>query len=146
MGILIHLVSLLARHRFLVLAAFLLAVFSGTTFTNFVGSPPLGAWLLYCFGQTAEAQVTGNYATLINTNDRNVIGYNVIVRQADGHVISTAFEDEFNIFPPQSCAYPQPDETFDVRYLPDFSRDFVIVTDDASVWHTGSTATFSVSD
>ncbi len=68
-------------------------------------------------------EVTGDYATSIDANDRNVIGYNVIVRQADGHVISTAFEDdEFNMFPPQSFAYPQPDETFDMRTLPDFPR------------------------
>lgn len=152
MIVLTHVVCLLARHRFLVLVASLLLAVSGgaafgrlrvrwgllvgmTAFTNFIGSPLLGAWLLYSFGQPAAAQVTGTYTTWININDRDVVGYNVMIRQTDGKVISTRFEDdEFNMFPPESFAQPQPDETFDVRYLPDFPRDFIIVTNDASVW------------
>ena len=152
MAFLIHLVCLLARHRFLVLPAFLLLAISGggvsgrhktgwrwlagsLAFANFFGSPVLGAWLLYRVGETASAQVTGTFATWVNINDRDVVGYDVLIRQADGKVISTRFEDdEFTLFPPQNFAYPQPDETFGVRYLPGYPRDFVILTDDTSVW------------
>ena len=124
MAFLIHLVCLLARHRFLVLPAFLLLAISGggvsgrhktgwrwlagsLAFANFFGSPVLGAWLLYRVGETASAQVTGTFATWVNINDRDVVGYDVLIRQADGKVISTRFEDdEFTLFPPQNFALP----------------------------------------
>ncbi len=151
MDLLIHLFAVLTRNRFLVLAAVITLAVLGSGLRRrraawaalagvaglacFFAGPYLNAALLYRIGQTATAQVTGTFATWINDNDRDVKGYNVVIRQADD-IISTYFEDdELNLYPvPGSFAYPQPNESFTVRVLPGFPRDFVIVTDDDSPW------------
>ena len=152
MDVLLHLLAVLARNRLLLLPAFLLLAFCGwgpspwrrwmwrlamvaCGLGIFFGAPVLSDWLLYRVGQTATAQVTGTYATWTEINDHDVVGYNVLIRVAPDKLVESRFEDdEVNVFPPADFDYPQPNETFDVRYVPGFPRDFIILTDDDSPW------------
>lgn len=152
MDVLLHLLAMLARNRILLLPVCLLITFVGWRPSTrhrwiwtlaivgsglgiFVGAPILSDWSLYQLGQTATARVIGTYSTGIKVNDHDVVGYNVLIRTAPDTVVESRFEDdEVNIFPPADFDYPQPDETFDVRYLAGFPRDFVLLTDDDSPW------------
>ncbi len=101
----------------------------------FLGGPLLCGWLLYRVGQTATAQVVSTYQTSIQANDHDVVGYNVLIRDALGNVFASRFEDdEFNVFPPADVSYPRIGESFGVRFLPGYPRDFIMLTDDDSPW------------
>ncbi len=151
MDIPLHLLAVLARNRNLVLPAVLLFAFFGWSpaahrwmwklavvglgLGGFVGTPLLTDWLLYRLGQTATAQVVGHYRTWVEVNDHDVVGYTVLIRTASDGVLESRFEDdEPNVYPATDVSDPQPGETFDVRYLARFPRDFVILSDDDSPW------------
>ncbi len=146
-----HVAVLLARNRLWLLPGFLIVAFvagapgrrriaarsliAGLGLANLLGGPLLCGWLLYRVGQTATAQVVGTYQTSVQVNDRDVVGYDVLIRVAGGEVFDSRFEDdEFNVFPPADFSYPRPGESFGVRFLPRFPRDFIILTDDDSPW------------
>ena len=83
--------------------------------------------------QTATAQVVGTYQTSVQLNDRYVVGYDVLIRDAGGEIFNSRFEDdEFNVFPPADFSYARPGESFGVRFLPRFPKEFIILTDDDS--------------
>ena len=152
MDVLLHVALLLARNRLWLLPGFLVLAFfvagapgrrridarsliAGLGLANFLGGPLLCGWLLYRVGQTATAQVVGTYQTSVQVNDRDVVGYDVLIRDAGGEVFDSRFEDdEFNVFPPADFSYPRPGESFGVQFLPRFPRDFIILTDDDSPW------------
>lgn len=148
----LHLAFVLARNRWWLLPIFLILPFlvAGTSgrwkvvawtlivglgVGNFLVGPLLCDWLLYRTGQTAAAQVVGTYETSTEINDRDVVGCYVLVRDTRVNVFPSRFEDdEFNILPPSDFSYPRRGESFGVRFLPGFPRDFIILTDDDSPW------------
>lgn len=98
----------------------------------------LGSWLtnplIYHNGETGEGVVTGEYSTASTYNMERVIGFNVVIRKADGGVVRTSFRsNSFNVYPAANeVRYPQAGVRFNVRYLPVHPEDFVIITDDNS--------------
>ncbi len=106
-------------------------------FVDIFLGPNLARWVLYRCGTTGAATVTGSYATSDQYNNQNVTGYNVLIRTAAGRVVKTDFEDDdFNVYPSpwNSAVYPGPGDDFNVRYLPMFPGNFVIVANDGSPW------------
>ena len=102
---------------------------------NFLGGPLLCGWLLYRVGETATAQVVSTYGTSTQVNDHDVVGYNVLIRDGHGDTFASRFEDdEVNTYPPSDFSYPRVGESFGVRFLPGFPRDFIMLTDDDSPW------------
>ena len=99
-----------------------------------------GEWLMnpliYQYGETGEGVVTGEYRTASMWNQEPVIGFNVVIRKADGGIVQTGFRsDSFNVYPPANeVRYPTAGMRFTVRYLPVHPEDFVIVTNDNSEW------------
>ena len=116
-------------------ATIILAAFIGFILFVFFGSW-LTVPLIYRHGETGEGVVTGQYRTADFYNDEPVIGFNVIIRKADGGIVRTGFRsDSFNVYPPANrVRYPPAGARFNVRYLPDHPEDFVIVANDASAW------------
>ena len=102
---------------------------------NIFWGPPLSAYVLYHIGETGPAQITGAHTLdWLSYSRRNVIRYDVQLKTADGTIIDTSFDDiDSNRFPPVR-AIPERGEDFNVRYLPSFPDDFMIVTDDNSPW------------
>jgi hypothetical protein len=109
-------------------------------FIGFILFVLFGSWLtvplIYRYGESGEGVVTGQYRTADFYNDEPVIGFNVIIRKADGGIVRTAFRsDSFNVYPPANrVRYPTAGARFNVRYLPDHPEDFVIVANDDSAW------------
>ena len=103
---------------------------------NIIFGPYLGVPLIYRLGEQGQGAVTSTYGTSTRYNNRRVIGYNVLLRTADGKVVETTFEDDdFNVYPPHSSTfYPHEGDEFTVRYIAGFPGDFVIVSDDDSPW------------
>ncbi|QYE32990.1 MULTISPECIES: hypothetical protein [Sphingosinicellaceae] len=103
---------------------------------NLVFGTALANRLLHRFGTVAAATVTGSYATSTQYNSHDVVGYHVMLRGSDGRTAATSFEDDdFNVYPPHNAtSYPGPGDVFTVRYLPGFSSDFTILSDDNSPW------------
>jgi hypothetical protein len=99
-----------------------------------------GGWLMnplvFHNGETGEGIVTGEYRTNDMWNNEPVIGFNVVIRKADGGIVQTRFRsDSFNVYPPANAVrYPTAGMRFTVRYLPAHPADFVIVTNDNSEW------------
>lgn len=99
-----------------------------------------GSWLttplIYHNGETGEGVVTDQYRTADVYNDEPVIGFNVLIRKADGGIVRTGFRtDSFNVYPPANAVrYPPVGARFTVRYLPIHPEDFVIVANDDSEW------------
>ena len=99
-----------------------------------------GSWLttplIYHNGEAGEGVVADQYRTADVYNDEPVIGFNVLIRKADGAIVGTGFRtDSFNVYPPANAVrYPPVGARFSVRYLPIHPRDFVIVADDDSEW------------
>ncbi len=102
-----------------------------------------GSWLtnplIYHNGETGEGVITGQYRTADVFNYQQVIGFNVVIRKADGGAVRTSFRsDSFNVYPSANeVRYPQVGERFNVRYLPVHPEDFVIITDDDSPYARG---------
>ena len=92
--------------------------------------------LIYRYGESGEGVVTRQYRTADFYNDEPVIGFDVILRKADGGIVRTAFRsDSFNIYPPANrVRYPSEGARFNVRYLPAHPEDFVIVANDDGAW------------
>jgi hypothetical protein len=157
MDILWHVIYFLATSTFLALfiafmsvpATIALAVWKGR-FAIFLAIIPVLAFLsaffgtdiaartLHVFGEKGSATITGTYGTSTVYNNHDVVGYNVLLKTADGKVIETSFEDDdFNIYPPKnSVVYPDVGDHFTVYYLRWFPQDFVIVDNDDSPWAT----------
>jgi len=97
-----------------------------------------GSWLtnplIYHNGEIGEGVITGQYRTADVFNYQQVIGFNVVIRKADGAVVRTGLRsDSFNVYPAANeVRYPQAGVRFNVRYLPSHPEDFVIITDDDS--------------
>ncbi len=148
----LHLAILLERNRLWLLPGFVILLFLvpgapgrrklalrtlivALGLGNFLGGPLLSGWLLYRVGETATAQVVSTYQTSTQINDHDVVGYNVLIRDGRGDTVASRFEDdEFNIFPPSDFSYPRVGESFGVRILPGYPRDFIMLTDDSSPW------------
>lgn len=65
--------------------------------------------------EPATGEIIDIYRTCTAINDREVVGYNVLICDAGGSGFASCFEDdEFNVFPPSG---------FGVRFLPGFPRD-----------------------
>ncbi|WP_158817121.1 hypothetical protein [Methylocapsa sp. S129] len=156
MDILAHILFLMAKHRFLfVPLSFAIAFGLGWPLSRLIGrharvfalvviaaflniffGPDLSAYVLYKRGETGSAQITGTFATSTQYNNHDVVGYNILIKTAEGKIVETSFEDDdFNLYPaPDGFVYPQPGDQFNVRYLRTFPQDFVIVADDDSPW------------
>lgn len=152
MNLLLHVAVLLARNRLWLLLGciifpFLVAgapgrrravtrtLIVGIGLGIFFGGPLLSGWIVYRMGETATAQVVGTYRTSTRINGRDVMGYKILIHDARGDIFASRFEDdEFNVYPPTDFSYPRLGESFGVRMLPGFLRDFVIRTDDRSPW------------
>lgn len=95
--------------------------------------------LIYHYGATGTAVVTGSYQTNVVYNNHDVQGFNILIRTENGKVIEAHFEtDDFNVYPPRnSTTYPDVGDVFTVRYLPRAPQTFVIVADDDSPWVQG---------
>ncbi|HYD14196.1 MAG TPA: hypothetical protein VEC11_15225 [Allosphingosinicella sp.] len=111
----------------LAMVAFMLFVFFGSWLTT-----PL----IYHNGETGEGIVTGQFATADMRNQEPVVGFNVVIRKADGGIVRTSFRsDGFNVYPSANAVrYPPAGVRFNVRYLPIHPEDFVIVANDDSEW------------
>jgi uncharacterized membrane protein YwzB len=144
-----HLMFLAANHRFLLIAAAIAAAFvlpkkiTGLVWLfvllNIVVGTYISSYIIAKIGVTGSAQVTSTYGTSTVYNNQYVIGYNVQIKTADGKIVETSFEDDdFNEVPAANTfVAPGPGETFNVRYLPSFPQDFVIITNDDSPWARG---------
>ena len=162
LDLLLHIVYVLSSWRFGVLFAFLVGpivaglligrllprgwprrvsgllavLLGGYALLNVVFGPDVSTRLVYRFGETGEATITGSYGTSTQYNDRAVVGHRVLLRAADGRTVETSFEDDdFNVYPPRNATiYPGQGDRFTVRYLSRFPQDFVIVSNDDSPW------------
>ncbi len=101
----------------------------------FLGST-IATNLVYHYGVTGEAIVTGRFGTGAMYNDEPVEGYRVLIRTGQGDTVETGFQsDSFNVYPTSNeVTYPSSGVTFTVRYLPDYPKDFVIISNDDSPW------------
>jgi hypothetical protein len=152
---LLHIGAVLARWRFLVLPASILGpilfgvlvrrhvwlvpllIIAGVV--NMVFGTEIMTILIYRFGATGRATVTGSFATGTVYNNHNVRGHDVLIRTAGGSVVETSFrDDDFNVYPPHnSVTYPGQGDEFSVRYLQNYPTDFIIVAGDDSPWARG---------
>jgi hypothetical protein len=106
---------------------------------NFIFGTDLSARLIHRFGKVGQAVITDSYATGVEYNDHDVVGYNVLLKTADGRTVETRFqEDDFNVYPPHNAvSYPGVGDHFNISYLPAFPKDFIIIGDDDSPWALG---------
>ncbi|WP_018610003.1 hypothetical protein [Uliginosibacterium gangwonense] len=94
-------------------------------------------WLLATSGIAGSATVVSIESTSSMYNDQPVMRHQVMIRpQQGGAVIQTYFDtSDFNITPQPTeggYVYPQQGSRFNVRYLPDFPRAVVVLSDDDS--------------
>lgn len=99
-------------------------------------------WLLVRAGEAGTATVVSIEPTSSQYNDQPVMRYQVMIRpQHGGAIVQTYFEtSDFNITPQPTedgYVYPPPGRQFSVRYLPDFPRAFVILSNDDSPYGRG---------
>jgi uncharacterized membrane protein YwzB len=144
-----HALFLAANHRFLLIAAAIIAAFAVPkkltaviwlfVLLNILFGTYISSYVVDNIGVTGPAQITSTYGTSTIYNNRNVIGYNVQIKTADGTIVETSFEDDdFNEVPAANAfVAPSPGDKFNVRYLPSFPQDFVIITNDDSPWARG---------
>jgi hypothetical protein len=160
MQFIVHLFYLLSRYRFnymaiSIAAMIIFAIVSKENIKKWVTrilvcnvaysiiNIPFGAAiataLLYHTGEKGVAQVTSTYKTSTQYNNHRVIGYKVLLKTKEGETIETGFEDDdFIVYPHHnSVTYPDENVTFTVHYLPQFPRDFVIISNDDSPWASG---------
>jgi hypothetical protein len=111
----------------------------GLAVVNLSYGAAIASRLIYHFGVAGSAIVTGSYQTANVYNNQDVIGYNILIRTADGKVVDSSFEtDDFNVYPPRNATnYPNVGDAFTVRYLAHAPQTFVIVADDDSPWVRG---------
>jgi hypothetical protein len=152
---LLHVGTVLARWRFLVLPAsilgpilfgvlvrrhvWLVPLFIIAGVVNMTFGTEIMTILIYRYGAAGAATVTSSFATGTVYNNHNVRGHDVLIRTASGSVIETSFrDDDFNVYPPHnSVTYPGQGDEFSVRYLQNYPTDFIIVAGDDSPWARG---------
>ncbi len=98
----------------------------------------LAVRMVHFVGEKGSATITGTFATSARHNNHNVVGYNVLIRTANGKIVETRFEDDdFNVYPPKNAVtYPDVGDHFTVYYIRQFPQDFIIVDNDDSPWAT----------
>jgi hypothetical protein len=92
--------------------------------------------LIFHYGETGEGVVAGQFTTADVRNQEPVVGFNVLIRKANGDIVRTSFRsDSFNVYPSANeVRYPPIGTRFNIRYLPVHPEDFVIVANDDSPW------------
>lgn len=105
---------------------------------NLIFGTQIATILIYHFGVSGSAVVTGEYGTSTQYNSHNVMGYRVMIRTAEGKLINTSFEDDdFTVYPVHNAtSYPGPGDAFTARYLSHHPSYFIIVANDNSPWAT----------
>lgn len=119
------------------LSTLFLCYFANLFVGHFVRNP-----LLMLSGDVGEATVVAVEQTSSLYNDQPVMRHEVMIRpQSGGEVLHTYFEtDEFNVSPQPTddgYIYPQVGMQFNVRYLSQFPRALVILSDDDSPYSRG---------
>jgi hypothetical protein len=96
----------------------------------------LAVGVVHMAGEEGKATISNSYNTGTRYNGHNVIGYNVLIKTAEGGVVETGFQDDdFNIYPPKNrVVYPGINNKFNVYYLRWFPKDFIIIDNDDSSW------------
>lgn len=114
----------------------ILGAFYLFTIVYFIAGPSIATSLVYHLGEKGAATITGSYPTGDIYNNQRVYGYDVLIHTAAGGIVQTRFEeDDFNVYPSSNdIDYPDVSDLFNVRYLPGYPSDFVIVTNDDSPW------------
>ena len=103
----------------------------------------IGTWVrtgvIHRFGGPGEGVVTEQFATGSVHNDEPVVGFRALIRPAGREARRTVFHsNDFNVWPPaNSVRYPPVGVRFNVRVLPDYPGEFVILTDDDSPFARG---------
>jgi len=89
------------------------------------------ALFLEAFGVDGTAVITQSEETSSTLNDQNVWAYDAVMRTADGVDLVTQFDTmSASIYPITNAIHiPPKGETFVVRYIPGFPRNFVIMRD-----------------
>lgn len=87
--------------------------------------------LIYQYGESSQAKVVSSERTNFIRNEHRVQRYHVIYRDRQGQVIESYFDDDhFNVYPwRNSPDYPRVGKDFNLKYLPELPRYFVILTD-----------------
>ncbi len=96
----------------------------------------LSTEMIYANGESGEATVTGSFPTGTLYNEEPVIGFNVLIRTADGKLVKSSYRtDSFNVYPPSRVTiYPSVGARFNIRYVAGHPELFVIVANDDSPW------------
>ena len=89
------------------------------------------ALFLQAYGVDATAVITQSEETTPTLNDQNVWAYDAVMKTADGVDVVTQFDTmSASIYPiTNAILIPPQGETFVVRYIPGFPRNFVIMRD-----------------
>lgn len=89
------------------------------------------ALFLQAFGIDGTAIITQSEETSSTLNDENIWAYDAVMKTADGHDVVTQFDTmSASIYPiTNAILIPPEGETFVVRYIPGFPRNFVIMRD-----------------
>jgi hypothetical protein len=89
------------------------------------------ALFLEAFGVEGTAVITQSEETSSTLNDQSVWAYDAVMKTADGADVVTQFDTmSASIYPiTNAILIPPKGETFVVRYIPGFPRNFVIMRD-----------------
>jgi hypothetical protein len=89
------------------------------------------ALFLQAYGIDGTAVITQSEETSSTLNDQNVWAYDAVMKTADGADVVTQFDTmSASIYPiTNAILIPPKGETFAVRYIPGFPRNFVIMRD-----------------
>lgn len=96
---------------------------------NFFTAHVLNALLLEAYGVDGTAIITQAEETSSTLNDQNIWAYDAVMKTADGTDVVTQFDTmSASIYPiTNAILIPPKGETFVVRYIPGFPRNFVIM-------------------
>jgi hypothetical protein len=95
---------------------------------NLIYGERLANALINVAGVAGEAQVTSAWTTNETNNYRDVIGYAVLIRKADGHsVLAGMKSDTFNIYPSGRGVRTGEGARFRVRYLRTYPALFIVL-------------------
>lgn len=89
------------------------------------------ALFLEAFGTDGTAVITQSEETSSTLNDQNIWAYDAVMKTADGRDVVAQFDTmSASIYPiTNAILIPPEGETFAVRYIPGFPRNFVIMRD-----------------
>jgi hypothetical protein len=109
---------------------------------NLIFGDYLSGVLIYNFGTEGRAIITGSHPTSTQYNDHNVVGYDVLIKTADDHIVETGFEDDdFNVYPSHNeTIYPGVGDKFNVRYIQHSPKNFVILARTTALGRKGCNA------